>query len=72
MTISASVILVLLIGLYSTGNGINLANNTTYLLVLLIALIALSFATNSRRRWCFNNFQSSQINNDNFLNEFLI
>ena len=71
MTISASVILILLIGLYSTGNGINLANNTSILLVLLIALIALSFATTSRRR-CFNNFQTSSLNaNDNFINDLL-
>ena len=70
MTISASVILILLIGLYSTGNGINLANNTSILLVLLIALIALSFDTTSRRR-CFNNFQTSSLNNDFNVIDFL-
>ncbi len=62
MTLSSSIVLVLLIGLYSTGNNINLANNTSVLLTLLIALIALSFSTNKRR--CMNNFQTSSLNNN--------
>ncbi len=62
MTVSSSVVLVLLIGLWATGNGVNLANNTSLLLVLLIALLALTFSTNRRR--CFNNFQSSSQTND--------
>lgn len=70
MTLSSSIVLVLLIGLYSTGNNINLANNTTYLLVLLIALISLSFSTNRRR--CFNNFQTSELNNSSTFNELFI
>ncbi len=62
MTISSSVVLVLLIGLWATGNGVNLANNTSLLLILLIALLALTFSTNRRR--CFNNYQTISQNND--------
>ena len=69
MTLSSSIVLVLLIGLYSTGNNINLANNTTYLLVLLIALIALSFSTNRRR--CSNDFQTSSLNSNFDVTNFL-
>jgi len=45
MTISQSLVLVLIIALWATGNSVNLANNTTLLIILLIALISLVFST---------------------------
>ena len=59
MTITQSLILVLLIALWSTGNGVNLANNTTILITILIALIALSYST-TRRGQCQNTLFNAQ------------
>lgn len=64
MTITQALVLVSVIALWSTGNGIDLSNNTTLLIILLIALIALSFATTYRRN-CLNNFQSTSTQNNN-------
>ena len=52
MTISQSLVLVFIIAIWSTGNGVNLANNTTLLIILLIALMSLVFST--RRTYCPN------------------
>ncbi len=48
MTVSESLVLVLLIALWSTGNGVDLSSNTVILITLLIALIALSKSTSYR------------------------
>lgn len=72
MTISQSLVLTLLIAMWSTGNGVNLANNTTLLLILLIALISLSLTTNSRYRRCQTQLENANngIFDNNFLNNF--
>lgn len=57
MTVSQSLVLVLLISLWASSTGTDLASNSTILIILLIALIALSYATNTRRN-CFYNYQS--------------
>lgn len=67
MTISQALVLVLVIALWATGNSVNLANNTTLLIILLIALISLVFSTNQNRRRCQNNFQSTQTLNQSLL-----
>ena len=69
MTISQSLVLVLIVALWATGNNINIVNNTTLLIILLIALISLSFSTNYRR--CQSNYQTTLSNqNLDFFNLF--
>lgn len=63
MTVTQSLVLVLIIALWATGNGINIATNTVILIILLIALIALA-RTSCNRSCCPNNF----FNNTNLLN----
>ena len=69
MTISQSVVLVLVIALWSTGAGIDLVNNTTLLIILLVALISLSYATNNNRHGCCYNYQTANNNLSSNLND---
>lgn len=45
MTISQAITIVLLIAVFASTSGIDLANNTVLLIILFIALIALSGVT---------------------------
>ncbi len=42
MTITQAVVITLLIAMWASGTGVELTNNTTLLIILLISLIALS------------------------------
>lgn len=68
MTVSQSLVLVLLISLWASSTGTDLASNSTILIILLIALIALSYATTTRRGCCFN-YQT--LNNFNTLDNLV-
>ncbi len=46
MTVSQALVLGLLIALWASGSGVDLANNTVILITLLIALLAFAYATN--------------------------
>lgn len=70
MTVSQSVVLVLIIALWSTGAGVDLVNNTTLLIILLVALIALSYATSNNRRGCCFNYQTANNSLFNGFNDF--
>ena len=63
MTVSQSLVLVLLIALWATGNDVNLATNTVILIILLIALVAL--ARTSCNHWCPNRFLNFNTGNFN-------
>lgn len=61
MTVSQSLVLVLLISLWASSTGTDLASNSTILIILLIALIALSYVTNNNgnsRNGCYFNYQT--------------
>lgn len=51
MTVSQALVLSLLIALWASSSGVNLANNTVILITLLIALMAFAYATDDQ-----NNF----------------
>ncbi len=59
MTVTEAIVLTMLVALWSTGNGVNLANNTTFLIVMLIALVSLAYST-TRRGYCQNQYLNSQ------------
>lgn len=60
MTVTQALVLSLVIALWATGNGVSLANNTTIMIIMLIALIAISYSTTRR-----TNCQSPWLNAQN-------